>query len=90
VYKGKLILYGCGDFINDYDLYEDLLQTTNVRFLLFEAQEITEKAVCRSVFLTIWQKRTLSTVFLAILPTGKHIYEYHEQEKNFRTFFQFL
>ena len=32
VYKGKFILYGCGEFINDYDLYEELLQTANVRF----------------------------------------------------------
>ncbi|XP_066912702.1 probable polyglutamine synthesis accessory protein MT0602 [Clytia hemisphaerica] len=29
IYNGKLILYGCGEFINDYDVYEDLLQSVN-------------------------------------------------------------
>jgi len=32
--------------------------------------KIAEKAVCRSVFLTIWQNALLQTVFLVILPTG--------------------
>ena len=31
VYKGRFILYGCGDFLNDYQVYEQVLSMQGVR-----------------------------------------------------------